>query len=219
MALIGMYARHAGGARIVRADAEEDAFRDVLTLMTLLTNILSKDLIDFGEPDENEADGKSGVSAANVALFGLNIIVPLVSAELLKFPALCSAYYRVVAYVGEIYPEKVSTQRSGAGGWVQGGGTRTSSVLRKYLDGFLSLSLSLSLSLHTDSLSATYSHTHTYTHTSSERFLCQTAGRFSSASHTKINLCGGKVKIVSQLTFYDAEITRFSKHTHAHTHH
>ncbi len=47
--LVQMYARHSLGVRSVTVDAEEEQFRDILTLMELLTNILSKDVIDFGD--------------------------------------------------------------------------------------------------------------------------------------------------------------------------
>lgn len=36
------------GRVIVAKDAEEDQFSDLLTLMEMLTNLLSKDFIDFG---------------------------------------------------------------------------------------------------------------------------------------------------------------------------
>ena len=51
------------------------------------------------------------VSAAEVCLFGLNIVMPLMTLELLKFPSLCLQYFRTVTLVCEIYPEKVSRAR------------------------------------------------------------------------------------------------------------
>ena len=47
------------------------------------------------------------VTAADVCLYGLNIIMPLMSAELLKFPNLCLQYFKTITFVCEIYPEKV----------------------------------------------------------------------------------------------------------------
>ena len=43
-----------------------------------------------------------------MCLFGLNIVMPLMTLELLKFPSLCLQYFRTVTLVCEIYPEKVS---------------------------------------------------------------------------------------------------------------
>ena len=50
MSMVQIYAKQNIGKRSVTVDSEEDQFRDILTLMELLTNILSKDVIDFGEP-------------------------------------------------------------------------------------------------------------------------------------------------------------------------
>ena len=52
MRIVQMYARHNIGKRSITVDMEEDQFRDILTLMELLTNILSKDVIDFGDAGE-----------------------------------------------------------------------------------------------------------------------------------------------------------------------
>ena len=65
------------------------------------------------EPD-SKSEGGAGdqqqqqpLSAAEVCLFGLNIVMPLMTLELLKFPSLCLQYFRTVTLVCEIYPEKV----------------------------------------------------------------------------------------------------------------
>ena len=69
------------------------------------------------EPD-SKSEGGAGdqqqqqpLSAAEVCLFGLNIVMPLMTLELLKFPSLCLQYFRTVTLVCEIYPEKVSEGR------------------------------------------------------------------------------------------------------------
>jgi hypothetical protein len=45
-----MYAHHNSGKRSVEKEAEEEQFRDILLLMELLTNLLSKDFIDLAPP-------------------------------------------------------------------------------------------------------------------------------------------------------------------------
>jgi hypothetical protein len=42
-----MYAQHNQGKRSVEKESEEEQFRDILLLMELLTNLLSKDFIDL----------------------------------------------------------------------------------------------------------------------------------------------------------------------------
>merc|ERR1740129_1928201 len=74
----------------------------------MLTNLLSKDFIDLAPP-ESSSDTTENVTAADVCLFGLNIIMPLMSAELLKFPSLCLQYFKTITFVCEIYPEKITS--------------------------------------------------------------------------------------------------------------
>ena len=97
------------GRKVVDKEAEEEQYRDLTLLMELLTNLLSKDFIDLSPADSGETveeviatnqgqyHGRfqcsthhhKVVTAADVCLLGLNIIMPLMSAELLKFPNLC----------------------------------------------------------------------------------------------------------------------------------
>lgn len=52
---IQMYANHNRGKRSVEREAEEEQFRDLLLLMELLTNLLSKDFIDLAPHGKLEA--------------------------------------------------------------------------------------------------------------------------------------------------------------------
>ena len=105
---------------MVDKEGEEEQYRDLTLLMELLTNLLSKDFIDLSPPEAGDAAEEVGagdkylthftlqvVTAADVCLYGLNIIMPLMSAELLKFPNLCLQYFKTITFVCEIYPEKV----------------------------------------------------------------------------------------------------------------
>jgi hypothetical protein len=52
------------------------------------------------------ADG--AVTAVDVCLYGIRTIMPLMTHDLLKFPALCLQYYKMISFAAEIYPERVS---------------------------------------------------------------------------------------------------------------
>lgn len=52
---------------------------------------------------------EGGVAAVDVCLFGVRTIMPLMTAELLRFPTLCQQYYKMVCFAAEIYPERVAT--------------------------------------------------------------------------------------------------------------
>ena len=72
------------GRKCLQADAEEDQFTDLLHRMDLLTNLLSKDFIDFPITGDANSAGSNEVDAAAVVLYGLGIVVPLMNAEFLK---------------------------------------------------------------------------------------------------------------------------------------
>ena len=106
--VIQTYAHHNKGRRNVGKEAEEDQFRDLLLLMELLTNLLSKDFIDLAPAEDPATAGADdGVTAADVCLYGLNILMPLMSVELLRFPSLCLQYFKTITLVCELYPDKI----------------------------------------------------------------------------------------------------------------
>ena len=75
LALIKTYADHHVGKKSYSKEAEEEQYKDLLLFMELLTNLLSKDFIDLSPPDSQDTDDT--VTAADVCLFGLNIIMPV----------------------------------------------------------------------------------------------------------------------------------------------
>lgn len=54
--------------------------------MQLLTNLLSKDILNFNHTEQNQP---SSTMPADVFFYGLNIIMPIMTIDLLKFPSLC----------------------------------------------------------------------------------------------------------------------------------
>ncbi|XP_049557203.1 exportin-4 isoform X2 [Orcinus orca] len=114
LTLLRVYSRNNVGRQ--RADApaeEEEQYQDLLLIMELLTNLLSKEFIDFSDTDEVFRGQEPGpaanrsVSAADVVLYGVNLILPLMSQDLLKFPTLCNQYYKLITFICEIFPEKI----------------------------------------------------------------------------------------------------------------
>lgn len=85
--------------------AEENSYQDLLLVMELLTNLLSKDCLNlspFEMPEETI------ITASDVVLYGLNFIMPLMTMDLLKYPTLCKQYYKMITFVNEIFPQKVA---------------------------------------------------------------------------------------------------------------
>lgn len=79
-------------------------------MIQLLSSLCSKDLIDFSTvPVESE-----GINIAQVVYFGLHIITPLISMDLLKYPKLCDDYFSLISHMLEVYPEMVGQLNSEA---------------------------------------------------------------------------------------------------------
>ncbi|GAB1860941.1 Exportin-4 [Camponotus japonicus] len=101
---IQTYARCNSNRLTVDSTAEEDSFQDILLLMQLLTNLLSKDILNFNHTEQNQPPS---TMPADVFFYGLNIIMPIMTIDLLKFPSLCIQYFKMIAFVCDICPEKV----------------------------------------------------------------------------------------------------------------
>lgn len=105
MALVQTYGKCNLGKVSIEALTEEEQLNDLLVLMKLLTNLLSRDVFDL-----NTVDSKTQkLSAADVALYGLHVIIPLMSSDVLMFPVLCSEFFKLTTCVCEMYPEKMSS--------------------------------------------------------------------------------------------------------------
>lgn len=103
LATIQMYTKCNANRLSIEALQEESNLQDLELIMDLLTFVLSKDCFDLSPQTDEEIT----VTAADVSLFGLNFIMPLITVDLLKYPALCSQYYRLIVLINDIYPEKI----------------------------------------------------------------------------------------------------------------
>ncbi|XP_030511531.1 exportin-4 isoform X2 [Rhodamnia argentea] len=84
-------------------DAKSEKYKDLRALLQLLASLCSKDLVDFSS-DSLEAHG---TSISQVVFYGLHIVTPLISLELLKYPKLCRDYFSLLSHMLEVYPEMV----------------------------------------------------------------------------------------------------------------
>nr|KAI8759106.1 exportin-4 [Biomphalaria glabrata] len=106
LSAIQTYARHNLGRQCISADDEQETkFKDIILIMEMLTNLMSKDMLNF-KKDDQETIGDHCIDGATVVVYGLELIVPLMSAEMLKFPVLCSCYFQLISYLADLYSEK-----------------------------------------------------------------------------------------------------------------
>ncbi|XP_014251089.1 exportin-4-like [Cimex lectularius] len=106
---IQIYARTNQGRKSIHPNMEEDTFNDIHLLMELLLTIYAKDCIDLS-PAEDVPQSEPSVTATDICLYGLKILMPLMTIELLKCPTLSLLYYKIIAFVCELYPKKILRQ-------------------------------------------------------------------------------------------------------------
>lgn len=88
----------------LRSEAQVEKYKDLRALLQLLTNISSKDLVDFSlGPDEADSP-----DIGQVIYIGLHVVSPLISMDLLRYPKLSRDYFVLVSHMLELYPEKVA---------------------------------------------------------------------------------------------------------------
>lgn len=88
---------------------EETGLQELELIMDLLTYIMSKDCLDLADDafhTENILSPPS-VAAADISLLGLEFVMPLMTVDLLKYPHLCTQYYKLLVLINDIFPEKV----------------------------------------------------------------------------------------------------------------
>ncbi|CAG0917966.1 unnamed protein product [Notodromas monacha] len=109
LSTIATYARCNVGKRTRQSAGEEDegAFNDVAVLIELLNSLLSREYIDLS-PDPYTGfipDPQQNLTAAQVALEGMNILMPLMTHDLLRCPWLCKAFYQLLTFISVISAE------------------------------------------------------------------------------------------------------------------
>ena len=76
-------------------------------------HLTQRDLIDFGSDEGQAGAGQSAagqnvtapaVDVAQLVFLGMDIIIPLVSLELLGYPKLCLLYFQLLAHMMEVCP-------------------------------------------------------------------------------------------------------------------
>ncbi|KAK6640921.1 hypothetical protein RUM44_012619 [Polyplax serrata] len=100
---IQTYASWNSGRLSLGSDSEDDSFEDILLFMELLGELLFKDAMDLTDPEENS----QSLAAIDTCLYGLNLIMPLMTVELLKYPALCLKYFNLIRIISELHVDKI----------------------------------------------------------------------------------------------------------------
>ena len=99
--IINTYVEHNKGRKLVEEE-EEEASQDILLIMTILNDLAAKDFIDWYPAISDEEKAKDGnLTGTQVVFMGLNIVMPLMSIQLLQMPKLAQNYYKLIAFLCE----------------------------------------------------------------------------------------------------------------------
>lgn len=113
LSLFQLYAtKNTGKKRAGKSGEEEDLQEDLLLMLKIMTNLISKDFLDFSDDFGYSAEVRirpepGFTQVSDVVFFGLNIVIPLISIGLLQFPELCLQYFKLIVFMIEIYSEKL----------------------------------------------------------------------------------------------------------------
>lgn len=122
MRLLQLYSSHNIGkislslSSSLLSEAKTEQYKDLRALLQLLSSLCSKDLVDFS----SDSVETPGTNISEVVYFGLHIVTPLISLELLKYPKLCHDYFSLLSHLLEVYPETVAQLNNEAFGHVLG---------------------------------------------------------------------------------------------------
>ena len=89
-------------SKALQEDGQQGRYRDLCALVKLLSNLLTRELASIG----SRAPGVE-CDVVQAVFLGLDILVPLLSVELLAFPKLAKQYFTLLAYLLEAHTEKV----------------------------------------------------------------------------------------------------------------
>ncbi|KAG1159659.1 hypothetical protein G6F37_004686 [Rhizopus arrhizus] len=99
-------ASNQGKKRMHSQEEEEDQpYADISTVLAMLSNIMASGTEDFSRKEQGL--GNDG-GVADVVLFGINVVIPMIDLEMLKIPALCRQYVQLISHLIEIFPDKLS---------------------------------------------------------------------------------------------------------------
>ena len=93
--VLTVYSKNHNGRSTVEATSEEESCRDIELIMQVLNDLAAKDFIDWFPSVNENNDQPATVSAIQVVFLGLNIVMPLMSAQLLENTKLSTLYYKV----------------------------------------------------------------------------------------------------------------------------
>lgn len=114
--ILKIYATHNSGRRRISNKAEEDdeSHEDISAMLEILTSMMAAEFQGLAKDElsnRKSAAAKAppgSVDVADVVFYGVNIVLPLITDDMLKYPRLCRLYTNLISDLLEFFPEKLS---------------------------------------------------------------------------------------------------------------
>lgn len=109
MSCIQIYSKQNHQRVSLEATMEEDRLQDLMLLLKLMNHLLSKNFLDFGgdSPTGGDSASQMQIDTAEVVVYGLESILPLITPDLLQYPNFCLQYYQTITFFLETKSHKV----------------------------------------------------------------------------------------------------------------
>ncbi|KAJ3151890.1 Exportin-4 [Geranomyces michiganensis] len=118
MALLKTYAKNsAGRTRLLRASDDEEAVEDLSCIFDLLAQLMAsqyegmtwEETLAKRKSRSGAASGPPGSpDVAEVVFYGVGVVAPLVTDQMLQFPELCKDYITLVGNMVRYFPDRLS---------------------------------------------------------------------------------------------------------------
>lgn len=107
MNCIQIYAKKNHTRVSLEGTGEEDRLQDLMLLLKLMNHLLSKNFLDFGGDSPTSSEQQMHIDTAEVVVYGLESILPLITPDLLLYPNFCLQYYQTITFFLETKAHKV----------------------------------------------------------------------------------------------------------------
>ena len=118
--ILKMYADHQRGvtsievSKLLQQEKEHEQCKNIRAILVLLKNVTDRELTADESPkylDIAQVPSRT-ISAdkcrlAQIILQGMDLTIPLMTTEMLKFPKICFRYFDLLSHLCDMYPEKV----------------------------------------------------------------------------------------------------------------
>ncbi|CAG9465567.1 unnamed protein product [Pedinophyceae sp. YPF-701] len=94
------------GPEAIREGRAEDRTRALTSLLKLLTKVMDRDFVELLSEEGASAYG-AHEAPGTIALAGLDLLLPVMDPELLRFPRLCKSYFALVGLLAEAHADRV----------------------------------------------------------------------------------------------------------------